>query len=63
MKRISIEQKEFFSSLILSLKDKRSKENAQYVILRIISEKNIRLWSISKDKREYERFHNLINGN
>jgi len=62
MKRISIEQKEFFSSLILSLKDKRSKENAQYVILRIISEKNIRLWSISKDKREYERFHNLING-
>jgi len=62
MKRITLLQKEFFAFLILSLKNKRAKENVQELINRIISEKKIQLWSISTDKREYERFHNLING-
>lgn len=63
MRRITILQKEYFLNLILSLKDKRAQENAQNIINRIISEKNIRLWSISTDKKEYERFHNLLSGN
>jgi len=63
MKRITLLQKEFFVNLILSLKDKRAKENAKEIILKIISEKKIQLWSISTNKKEYERFHNLINGN
>jgi len=45
------------------LKEKRAKENAEKLISKIISEKRIQLWHISTDKREYERFHNLINGN
>jgi len=63
MKRTSIFQNDFFNNLILSLKDKRAQTNARDIILKIISEKKIQLWSISTDKREYERFHNLINGN
>jgi len=63
MKKITLLEKEFFANLLLNLKDKRAKENAEKLISKIISEKRIQLWHISTDKREYERFHNLINGN
>jgi len=63
MKKITLFEKEFFANLLLKLKDKRAKKNAEALISKIISEKNIQLWHISADRSEYERFHNLINGN
>jgi hypothetical protein len=63
MKATTIFDNNYFNNLILSLKDKRTQTNASDIIFKIISERKIQLWSISTDKREYERFHNLINGN
>jgi hypothetical protein len=62
MKKLTLFQKEFFTNLISSLRNKRSLNNAESIISKIVTEKSIQLWTISKDKKEYERFHNLING-
>lgn len=44
------------------LKQKQVKENVQNLIKGIIREKTIQMWRVSKDKREYANFHNLLNG-
>jgi len=63
MKKITIQKKDFFLNLLISFRDKRAIVNAENIVSKIISEKSIQLWSISDDKKEYEKFHNLINGN
>jgi hypothetical protein len=62
MKDISISISDFFSNVVNSLKDKRAKKNTADIITKIFSEKSTQLWRISADSKEYERFHNLLNG-
>ncbi len=62
MRNISISIADFIFNLKNSLKDKRTKQNAETLITRIFSEKSNQLWSLAANTKEYERFHNLING-
>ena len=41
---------------------KQVKTNLVSLVVGIIREKTIQIWRISKDKREYANFHNLLNG-
>ena len=45
------------------LRQKQVKENLNVLIQRIMSEKTIQMWQLSGNKREYDNFHNLVNGN
>lgn len=49
--------------LLGKLRQKQGKENTKSLISGMIRDKTTQMWRISKDKREYDNFHNLVNGN
>lgn len=48
--------------LLNKLNQKQVKENLFSLILSIIRDKTMQLWRLSKDKREYDNWHNMVNG-
>lgn len=44
------------------LRQKQVKTNLISLVTGIIREKTIQMWRISTDRREYEKFHNMLNG-
>ena len=53
---------EFLQNLLASYKDSRTKKNIEEFFGKIFTNKSIQLWKISKNSKEYQRFHNLIKG-
>lgn len=45
------------------LHQKQVKENITTLFQRVISEKTMQMWRLAADKKEYDNFHNLVNGN
>ncbi len=62
MKRIDVRLKRYIDELLLTFSDIRVKSNAEKLINGIISEKTTKLKTIAKDTKEYENFHNMLNG-
>jgi hypothetical protein len=53
----------FLSPLLFLLKQKQVKENIKSLFESVISEKTMQMWHLAENKKEYEKFHNLVNGN
>ncbi len=62
MRKISIEISDYILNVVNSFKDKRTRKNTENLITKIFSGQSIQLWAISDNSNEYERYHNLING-
>jgi len=62
MKNKLLSISDYIIHLVGSFTDKRTKNNIQNLVSKIFTNKNIQLWKISENNKEYERFHNLING-
>jgi len=62
MEKTVLQFSDYIANLVNSMKDKRSKKNTQSLISKIFSHQSIQLWRLSADNKEYERYHNLING-
>jgi len=62
MEKTVLQFSDYIANLVNSMKDKRSKKNTQSLISKIFSHQSIQLWRLSADSKEYERYHNLING-
>jgi len=62
MKNKSLSISDYTLNLVDSFKDKRTKKNILDFVDKIFTNKNIQMWKISENSNEYERFHNLING-
>lgn len=52
----------YVSDVLTNFGQKQIIANTKALINRIIEHKRIQLWGISEDKREFERFSNLLNG-
>lgn len=52
----------YLSGVLSNFKDSRVLENVTVLVQNIIEHKSIRLWSISKDKAEFERSKRLVDG-
>lgn len=52
----------YVSEVLAGFSQKQIVANTKALINRIMTHKSIQLWRISKDKREFERFSNLLNG-
>lgn len=52
----------FLSPLLFVLKQKQVKENTKNLFQKVISEKTMQMWRLADDKKEYDKFHNLVNG-
>lgn len=50
------------SPLLNLLHQKQVKENIKTLFQRVISEKTMQMWRLAGDKKEYDNFHNLVNG-
>ena len=44
------------------LKQKQVKDNTTSLIQRVIREKTMQMWRLADNKKEYDNFHNLVNG-
>ncbi|MEY4938251.1 MAG: hypothetical protein RIS64_4612 [Bacteroidota bacterium] len=63
--KICIDEKklsDYLSPLLNLLHQKQSKENIKSLFQRVISEKTMQMWRLATDKKEYDKFHNLVNG-
>ena len=54
---------EYINRVNNKFKDKRIKNKVQSIFRKIIEFKTIRVWTLSDDKKEFDRNRNLINGN
>ncbi len=52
----------YICEILLTFSDIRAKRNAEKLINAIMSGKTTKLKTIAKDTKEYENFHNLLNG-
>ena len=52
----------YLSKVLENFNQKQTINNTKDIVNQIITHKSIQLWKISKDKREFERFSNLLNG-
>jgi Transposase DDE domain len=48
--------------LLTLLKQKQVKDNVTTLFQRVVSEKTMQMWRLAVDKKEYDNFHNLVNG-
>ena len=62
MKRIQLELKLHILDILQTFSDIRTRRNAEKLIQAIIEGKTTKLKTIAKDNKEYENFHNLLNG-
>ena len=53
---------DYLKPLLFVLKQKQVKENTISLFQRVIREKTMQIWRLSDNKREYDNFHNLVNG-
>ena len=53
---------DYLKPLLFVLKQKQVKENTISLFQRVIKEKTMQIWRLSDNKREYDNFHNLVNG-
>jgi hypothetical protein len=52
----------YLSGLLSFFKDKRIIENIEQMIQKIIEKKTIRLFKVTDDKKEYNRYKSLLDG-
>ena len=62
MRQINLTLNKYIIDLLLTFSDIRVKANAEKLIKGIISGKTTKLKTIAKDTKEYENFHNMLNG-
>jgi hypothetical protein len=48
--------------LLILLKQKQVRENTISIFQRVIREKTMQMWRLADNKKEYDNFHNLVNG-
>ena len=53
---------QYLDNLLANITDIRGVRNAKNLVQKIIEHKTIKLWTISDDKAEYERYMNLLDG-
>ena len=53
---------DYVSEVLSGFRQKQIVANTKALINQIISHKSIQLWRISEDKREFDRFSNVLNG-
>ena len=56
------ELKSFLCVLLLSFNDARIQRNVKSLINSVIKKKTTKLKTLSKDNKEYEKYHTLLNG-
>ena len=53
----------YMSGILSKFKDSRVTKNTKELIENVIEHKSIRVWTISKDKAEYDRSKRLLDSN
>jgi predicted RNA-binding protein associated with RNAse of E/G family len=55
--------KEYIKDLLLYFRDVRVKKNIEQIVETIIISRHLRVYSMATDKKEYDVFKGLLNGN
>ncbi len=52
----------YLKKMISSFNDSRTVRNIEHLVKEMIEKKTIKLWTLAKDRAEYERHHRLVDG-